>query len=376
MQQNNSLVLVNSVYQLFTAVHMKRTMLEHADLLITDVTPQLKESIPRIQETGLFDRVIYASVQELNQKYAGAGNALLDEGFRQIPQILPWVLSEELGLYDTVYFSNFDPFTRMLACHFFTHPCRFIWYEDGFSTYVIDYLRENRAAINRHRDGIKIREKLDHALLYEPRLAMRGDAIPNFPLPKVDRNDQGLRELLNHIFSYKPPESHGEFIFLEQSFRAEGIRSNDLFLMRECQQAVGPGRFVVKPHPRNPENTPLQLGLTRKYSSDAPWELFLMNEDMSRRSILTVCSNAALTSRIVFGMDLNTVMLYRLFEGKVLWQEDEVLKQYLRRFHKQFAGKNYYVPNTIYELRSILSYLGGNYERAGQSFGDYPRISS
>ena len=83
------------------------------------------------------------------------------------------------------------------------------------------------------------------------------------------------------------------------------------------------------------------------------------------RTIITVCSNAALTGRLVFGMDMNTVMLYPLFQGKVLWQEDAVLKRYLRTFHRQFAGKNYYVPQTVYELRHILSYLGGRHEGHG-----------
>ena len=145
--------------------------------------------------------------------------------------------------------------------------------------------------------------------------------------------------------------------------------------MRLCQQAVGPGRFLVKPHPRNPENVPFQLGLTRKYPTEAPWELFLFNENPEHCTTITVCSNAALTSRIVFGMDVNAVMLYRLFEGKILWKEDAILKQYLRKFRRQFAGNNYYVPQTVYELQDILTYLGGRHEPTDQSFHHYSRVS-
>lgn len=185
----------------------------------------------------------------------------------------------------------------------------------------------------------------------------------------------GSGKQLNFIFDYHTPEPKADFLFLEQSFRAEKIKSNDLDLMRECQQAVGSGRFAVKPHPRNPENLPYQLGLTRKYTSNAPWELFLFNEAPAHFTIVTVCSNAALTSRIVFDMDINTVMLYELFEGKVLWQEDAVLKRYLYNFHTRFAGRNYYVPKTIYELRYILRYLGGEYGPVSESFGDHTRLS-
>ena len=85
----------------------------------------------------------------------------------------------------------------------------------------------------------------------------------------------------------------------------------------------------------------------------------MLNERPREITVITVCSNAALSGRLLFGMDINTVMLYRLFQGKVLWKEDDRLAQYLRRFHRQFAGKQYYVPETVYELRSILRYLGG-----------------
>ena len=74
-------------------------------------------------------------------------------------------------------------------------------------------------------------------------------------------------------------------------------------------------------------------------------------------------------------MDVNTVMLYRLFEGKVLWKEDAILKQYLRKFRRQFAGNNYYVPQTVYELQDILTYLGGRHEPTDQSFHHYSRVS-
>ena len=186
--------------------------------------------------------------------------------------------------------------------------------------------------------------------------------MPNRALPKICRDNEPFRELLNFIFEYKQPREQPDFLFLEQSFRADGIKSNELPLMQECLQAVGAGRFAVKPHPRNPENVPYQMGLTRKYPVDAPWELFLLNEDVTNQTVITVCSNAALTARLVFGLDIPTVMLYPLFQGKVLWQEDAILKRYLRKFRDEFAGSKYYVPQTIYELRHILDYLGGRHD--------------
>lgn len=330
---------------------------------MTDNLPGGEVYAPRLMQTGLFRRVLLAATKEMNRKYAIGRDEEIAEGFAHIPSLFRWTLSDELTAYDQIYFSNFDIFARMLACVYDERPCEFICYEDGFSSYVIDYLRIDRAAVNRCPAGRKIHDKVSAVLLYEPRLAMRGDDLPNRPLPKIRRDDAPLRKLLNFIFDYKPPREQPEFLFLEQSFRAEGIKSNDLVLMQACLQAVGAGRFAVKPHPRNPEYVPYRMGLTRKYDVDVPWELFLLNEDVSDQTIITVCSNAALTGRLVFGLDINTVMLYPLFQGKVLWKEDAVLKRYLRKFRDEFAGSRYYVPQTLYELRHILEYLGGSHER-------------
>ena len=368
MSNNRALILVNSVYQLLTAVHLRRTVLSgrEADLLVTDILPGWEALLPRLRDTGAFARVLSARAGELNRQYPAAREEAVDEAFRSLLPLFRGTLSDDLGEYSQVYFANFDLFTRMLACWYYTRPCEFIGYEDGFSSYVIDYLREDRAAINRHSDGRKIGDKISVMLLYEPHLAMRGDCLPNRPLPKIPRDDPALRETLNYIFGYRPqdypPDGAADFLFLEQSFRAEGIRTNDLELMRECREAVGPGRFLVKPHPRNPENLPHRLGLTRKYAGTAPWELLLLDQDPAGRTLITVCSNAALTGRIVFGMDIPTVMLYRLFDGRVLWKEDDTLRRYLLRFRRQFAGKRYYVPETVYQLRSLLHYLGGRHE--------------
>ncbi|HJB26340.1 MAG TPA: hypothetical protein H9662_06990 [Firmicutes bacterium] len=364
MSNNCVLIVANSVYQLLTAVHMKTSILNgrETDLLVTNVTQSLSDCLPRLKESGLFRRVIFGTTKDLSRKYGAAGGEKLTEVFADIPRIFRWVLNEELADYSQIYFSNFDIFTRMLACEYDHGDCAFFCYEDGFSSYVIDFLREDRAPVNRHEQASKIKEKIEGYLLYEPGLAMRGDSIKNNALPKMDPHDHRLKQLLNFIFDYHGTKEPADFIFLEQSFRAENIPCNDLDLMRECQQAVGTSRFLVKPHPRNENNIPLQLGLTRKYPNNVPWELFLLNEGAQGKTVITVCSNAALSGRILFGMDIPTVMLYHLFDGKVLWKENDILQKFLRKFHRQFAGKNYYVPNTIYELRAILNYLGGSHE--------------
>ena len=356
-----SLALVNSVYHLLTVVNLQHLAPpgEETDLLVSDITPGLQDLIPRLGETGLFARVLPVGSKGLGERFPmdqeGPVARCLEEGEAH----LRWALGEELeGEYRRVLFPNFDWLARLLACRY---SCPFYWVEDGFSSYVIDFARPDRSAVNRHPLGARLGERTEAALLYEPRLAMRGDGRKNLPLPKLSRQDGALRELLNFVFAYHPPQDLPPFLFLEQSFRAENIRGNDLELMAQCQQAVGLGRFGVKSHPRNGDHLPQALGLSRKVDLSVPWELFLLNQEPPRPAVLTVCSNGALSGRLCLGLEDDTVMLYKLYTGKVLWKENQVLSRYLEAFRRQFAGRNYYVPETVFELRNVLKVLGGQY---------------
>ena len=98
---HNALFLVNSVYQLLTAVHLKRTLLQdrEADLLLTDVTPALPRLRGRLEETGLFARVILAKGAELQGRCHLNRPAELDACFQNREALLRGALSGELGEY-------------------------------------------------------------------------------------------------------------------------------------------------------------------------------------------------------------------------------------------------------------------------------------
>lgn len=365
MARNNALVVVNSVYQLLTAVHLARTLLRgrETDLLLTNVTPALPGLRQRLEETGLFARVVLAKGAELQGRCHLNRPEELDACFQNREALLRGALSGELGEYGAVYFANFDVLARLLACRYDHTACRFFWYEDGFSSYVIDYLRPDRAAANRHPLAGKIAHQVEAALLYQPGLALRGDRIPNLALPKLPQGDGGLLETLDFLFSYQPLRDPADVLFLEQSFRAENIPGNDLELMGRCWEAVGPGRFLVKPHPRNPQNIALERGLTRPWHGDAPWELYLLHGDLAGKTVVTVCSNGALAGRLALDPPSGerVVLLYRLFTGKVLWKEDPVLRRYLDRFCREQGGQGVFAPETVYQLENYLRYVGGEH---------------
>lgn len=351
------LYLVNSVYHLLTALGLRALAPpgEAADLLLSDATPGLRGLLPRLEETGLFRQVLFARGSALAQRFPmnqeGPAARALEEG----EALLRWSVEGQLAKeYHRVYFPNFDWLARLLACRY---ACPFFWVEDGFSSYVIDFARPDRAAVNRLPQGQLLRQRTQAALLYEPALAMRGDSLPNRALPRLSPEDVAHRELLNFVFDYQPPRHMPPFLFLEQSFRAEGISGNEGELMALCQDALGPGRFGVKTHPRNGA----AAAPARRVDLPAPWELYLLNLGRQAPTVVTVCSNGALSGRLCLGLETPVVLLYPLYTGKVLWKEDEPLGRFLRAFVKLRGGESCHVPRTVFELENLLRYLGGDY---------------
>ena len=106
-----SLVLVNSVYHLMTAVQLGHLAPpgETADLVVTDITPGLQDLVPRLRETGLFTRVIPAQAAELSARYPMNNPEAVAQCFSQGAALLRWAFGEEApGEYAQVLFPNFD----------------------------------------------------------------------------------------------------------------------------------------------------------------------------------------------------------------------------------------------------------------------------
>ena len=211
-----TLTIVNSVYHLLTAVNLRRLSPagEGADLLVTDATPACRSSSPGCGRRGFSPGcfrpgrgagpALPHGPEEAVAQCFSQGEALapLGPGGGAGARLQPGVLSQ-LRLAGTAAGLPV-PVPLPLAGG---RP---------FPAMSIDFARPDRAAVNRHPQGARLGEQVQAALLYEPALAMRGDSLPNRPLPKLSPGDGELLALLNFIFQYRRPPWLPPFLFLEQ----------------------------------------------------------------------------------------------------------------------------------------------------------------
>lgn len=75
-------------------------------------------------------------------------------------------------------------------------------------------------------------------------------------------------------------------------------------------ERVGRDKIMVKIHPRNPHNRFLELGYKTNQDTSIPWELILMNVDMSDKVLITISSSSILNPILILGQGVKAYSIY------------------------------------------------------------------
>ena len=207
----------------------------------------------------------------------------------------------------------------------------------------------------------KFIENIERLLLYNPAL-FTGEKMP-FPIekiPAIDYKNKEVKDIFHHIFGEaKLPKQ--KFIFLEEAFFDDKIPSNDLELVLRIAEIVGKDQMIIKLHPRNKVNRFKEYGFQTMEHTQVPWEITLMDEDITDKILFTVSSNASITSKLIFEKNMNVIMLYRMFTGKTWLMGNANFSLYHERSIKEFNKdrKNIYCPHSFDEMGEILKYIEG-----------------
>lgn len=355
----------DSVYQLMNAIQIKLSLLpeEDADLLLSDHT-DFGEIVGRVEQSNIF-----SSVKRLySRKKADQYWSFTKEEQKEIshhPE--DYVDIKLLEKKYTDFYLSFETAYAKLMYYAMVrkeNTLKVHLFEDGMATYVCDVekrCREDGMDHEFYKDQ-KFLNNIKRLLVYEPTLFTGPSALPFDieKIPAIQAKDEKIRQIFFQVFGRgeMPKEP---FIFLEEAFLDDKVPSNDLELFLETAKIVGKENIVVKLHPRNKENRFEKYGIHTMKHTSVPWELFLMEHDITQKVLFTVSSNASLTSKLIFGKNMNAIMLYPMFIGKTWLMSNPNFKEYHEKAVKKFNEdrKNIYCPHSFEEIREILKYIGG-----------------
>jgi len=354
-----SLILCNSVYQVFTALNLKLNMLdsETVDIMITDIIPEHAKLAKRLENSGLFEMVYAVNSKFISrQQYKMTRSTVY--GYRTFPKvILKQAGAVPVYKYHDFYFSNYDHFSSFLylQLHRMNKSLNVSVFEDGGSSYIMTYQDVNKVEKRLERFlGMRPLGSTDaRLLLYEPDLYCRNDYDEVDALPKISLADQKFRDKVNYVFHIDDIVPIDEdYIFMEESFVADGLENNDAEIIEECYKICGKDNFILKPHPRNPYNRFENSGV-KILNTNVPWEVYCHNQNLKDKIVLTVSSNTAISPHILYQEAPKSILLYKLLKGRTIMTEKPEFNNYMLKASNMFS-KKLFIPDNFENLRFIL----------------------
>ena len=331
-QSPRNLIICNSVYQILVALWLKHTRLrnEYVDLIVSDHMNNGTMLAERLEQCGLFEHVYYAQTLDF-AKFKIHLSRASRIGINIAPQRALSTFVNLSSDYSSLYVANVDYFAQ-LAFHALSRrnkEIQLLIFEDGLFTYSGLYEKDY---INTAIPVTSIPKQLLHSFLYHTRTIYGNVAKlllfhpedlmwkPDFPveaLEKINSADVMFRDICNYVFSYKEcPDCYDrKYIFLEESFYAEGAAINDCEVIEKISERVGRENIMIKIHPRNPENRFSKLGYKTNINTSIPWEVVIMNmDDISEKILLTISSSSILNPILIFGKTIRAYSLYNCID--------------------------------------------------------------
>ena len=351
--------VVNTYYQLITALHMKMDLYPEdvADIVLTDRSAGAGDVLERLKGVGVFENVYFACIT-----YDTLWNKI-EHGVRIIFDNNGFVVKSsdvKLQAYDEMLFNNYNYYACSLfyllkeknpdmVCHRF---------EEGFGSYFSYFIgiepslffQDKAARFFRHPSFLQVEDMF----FYEPDFVLFQDNCTVRELPKPDRTDPALRDVVRKIFGGAGKgEYDKKYIFFEGSFMRDGVEIGELELVLRIAEVVGPENMMVKLHPRTLVDRFSEYGIKTNQAVGIPWEAVVLDNDFSDCVFLTITSGSVLSPRILFGQQIPTYMLFNCTKIKAPIV-DKRFGAYLERFEKKYGHAGFYIPSDVDELTSCL----------------------
>lgn len=354
---------VFTYYQLITAIQIKNKLFPEAeaDIVISDHSSGYEGVAARLRECGVFNNVYTAksldgmrmdSFQKKVKRVADV--ALFNNRFP-----LECSNIEQLE-YDEIFFFNFNYFNFCLYYLIKEINPELVCkrFEEGYTSgFDFDAFITGSAKLQRKFEVFHNRSlamTVDEMYFYEPEFVLFSNNCKISPIPKLEKNDIQIRDILNKIFDYSCSDEYDrKYIFFEESYNVDGKAMDDLELVLKIADKVGRDNIMVKLHPRSRVDRFEKHGIKTNKTVGMPWEVVIMNNNFANKVFLTIASGSVLSPRILFGETIPTYMLFNCTETKSSFINDNFCK-YLELFKNKYGKLGVYIPNSFEELSSSL----------------------
>lgn len=329
------LFVCNSIYQVLVALWIKYTYCQSrpSDILISDHMNNGEVICQNVIKYSGFEKGYYVKSFNFSRHKTNQSRIKnIQQNLKPYDFLQDMVVLEEE--YSSIYLANIDEFS-VLMFDAFKHKNKKIelfLFEDGMYTYSKLMKEDYESATSYKKDIFReflykyvykknyIFGNVRGAYLFHPEDMTWKTNFELLSMKKINCHDKVFLDMCNKIFGYYESNDKYDrkYIFMEESFAAEGMPINDLELLEKLAQRVGKNNIMVKIHPRNPINRFAAEGYLTNQNTSIPWEIIAMNlADISDKVFITVASSSILNPILILGQHIRAYSLYNLLDEKV-----------------------------------------------------------
>lgn len=367
MGRQNSMcgiAVVDSPLQLLNTLNMMETTSYGQikwDLLLLEEPGFGKKIFDRITSIGIFRKTFFIEnawekLRILQSQRIKWATAYLDRN--NIYKLWP-DLSCDFNEYQYMSFCPAADFFICNSAHLFNNSIRYIWLEDGMSSYA-NYgeflqkrtLKDFARVMLHHNSGKK---NIECQYLYRPELA-------NYGVP-FDRNkakffspDSETARIADTIFDFKSNDIITEkYIYFDNAFTKDGIITNDNEILRTVSEIVGKDNLLIKVHPRNDPSNYEGTGLKVSKKNNIPWEIYYFHKEMLENKILIgAVSTALLSPFLYFDSKQQVISLIEMLELNHMNKKFRKLVVDIKNIVIKSHPEIFITPTNYTELKSVL----------------------
>ena len=324
---HNVFMICNTPYQIFVASWLKTTVFneDSVDILISDHMNSGNRLAENAAKTDLFCNVFYAEIKNILPYRLDFFSKVI----RRIDDLYAYKTDFKIQKkYDILCVANLDKFTQLVydsivndkANCFRNSLLKLYLFEDGVATYsklMPEYIDScGKTSINRFFGRKKIRNNIDGIYAFEKEAFVWQPKMPIYVIDKIDEKNVDFRKSVNCIFDYDTMHDQYEqkYIFMEESFYADGFCVNDVEIIEAVAEIVGKENIMIKIHPRNPVNRFKELGYKTNENTYIPWEAIILNQNMNDKILLTFASSSVINPLRLFGKKTKVYSLYNYLD--------------------------------------------------------------
>lgn len=352
--QKKILFIANQLFQLMVVTQIRQTVFKDkaADLLLIDSSSGMREAYDHLQGTDAFDHVFITSHNICKTEIDRVKLLLTQLADRK------WNFFKRFDFvperqYEAVFMNELSLLNCMIVLYLNeTDSVPVYLHEEGYGSYLCEfgtkakrivYLLTVWSGVLRLMGRPNVLDIIKGHYYFFPQMVQYKSAYDLFTIPRFDTQDENFRSFIDRIFGkLKENEFDRKYIFFEEKMYDDRI--DDYSMVMKIAEKVGKENLMVKLHPRRPVDRFSAQGIKVSKATGIPWEVMLMQYDFSNNVQITISSAAVLSSRLYFGRELDTYMLYKLV-GSV---NPEIPKATMYR------DAHFHVPATVEDFLAQL----------------------